>query len=241
MPPSACRKRSKTCGRNSGGCRCPCRSPRSPRPSSRARAAPGPGRPLGVNFTAFEQQVPDDLLQPLGIARNRAGIRIEHGLEPDALRVGRGPHRLDRVLDDAAAASTGCTSSRSLPEMMRETSSTSSTIWVSDVRVARHGLERPASLLAGQQAGLQHPRLADDRVQRRPQLVRQRGQELVLQPAGGPGNSSRRCRSSSARCRSLMSRAIFEAPTTVPCSSRIGETLKETATRPPSFRSRTVS
>ena len=39
----------------------------------------------------------------------------------------------------------------------------------------------------------------------------------------------------------VMSRAIFEAPTTVPASSRIGETLSEIGSRLPSFRCRMVS
>ena len=45
------------------------------------------------------QQVPDDLLQPVGVAgdeRRRAG---RARLEADALGVGGGPHRLDRRLD----------------------------------------------------------------------------------------------------------------------------------------------
>ena len=41
--------------------------------------------------------------------------------------------------------------------------------------------------------------------------------------------------------RSVMSRAIFEAPTIVPSPSRIGETVSEMSTRLPSLRRRTVS
>ena len=44
-------------------------------------------------------QVPDDLLETVGIAEDRAGPRIEDGLDLDALGVGRRPHRVQRGLD----------------------------------------------------------------------------------------------------------------------------------------------
>ena len=50
-----------------------------------------------------------------------------------------------------------------------------------------------------------------------------------------------RARVSSKRRRSLMSRAIFEAPTTRPVESLTGETVSDTSTRRPSFVTRTVS
>ena len=43
------------------------------------------------------------------------------------------------------------------------------------------------------------------------------------------------------RDRSVISRAIFEAPTISPCSFRIGETVSEIVSRVPSLRCRTVS
>ena len=50
--------------------------------------------------------------------------------------------------------------------------------------------------------------------------------------------ASSRSRSSSARLRSVMSLAIFEAPTIVPSASRIGETVSETSMRRPSLVTR---
>ena len=76
------------------------------------------------------QQVPHDLLQPIGIARDRTDARIEDGLEAHALGVGGRLHGRHGVVDDAGS-STGCTSSRILPETIRDTSSTSSMICVS--------------------------------------------------------------------------------------------------------------
>ena len=51
---------------------------------------------------------------------------------------------------------------------------------------------------------------------------------------------SRRC-ISSARLRSVTSRATFEAPTTAPALLRTGETVSEMKTRRPSFPMRSVS
>ena len=53
--------------------------------------------------------------------------------------------------------------------------------------------------------------------------------------------ASSRSRSTSARFRSVMSRATFAAPMIVPSASRIGETLSETSMTRPSFVSRWVS
>ena len=79
-----------------------------------------------------------------------------------------------------SGSSTGCTSSRILPETIRDTSSTSSTICVSHVAL-RSSVSRPrAALSPRQDAAAQQPRVADDRVERRAQLVREHGEELVL-------------------------------------------------------------
>ena len=54
-------------------------------------------------------------------------------------------------------------------------------------------------------------------------------------------SASLRRMASSARFRSVMSRAIFDAPTTFPAVSRIGETVSDTSMSCPSLRFRTVS
>ena len=84
------------------------------------------------------------------------------------------------ALSTTSGSSTGCTSRRILPETIRETSSTSSTICVSDGGVALEGFEAARRLLAGQHPAAQQPRVADDRVERRAQLVREHREELVL-------------------------------------------------------------
>jgi hypothetical protein len=51
-----------------------------------------------------------------------------------------------------------------------------------------------------------------------------------------------KCRASrSSRRASVMSRTVFEAPTTSPSGASIGETVNETSMRRPSLRMRTVS
>ncbi len=47
--------------------------------------------------------------------------------------------------------------------------------------------------------------------------------------------------SSAVDARSVMSRAIDETPTTLPASSRMGDTEREMEIRRPSLRTRTVS
>ena len=80
--------------------------------------------------------------------------------------------------------STGWTFSRILPDTMREMSSTSSTICVSDVALRSIVSIAFSLLVRRDDAGPQHARVAEDGVERRPQLVREAGEEIVLDPAG---------------------------------------------------------
>lgn len=52
-----------------------------------------------MNFTAFEQ-VPDHLLQPVGVAVDADGHRIADDLQLDPLSFGRGAHRFHRGGND---------------------------------------------------------------------------------------------------------------------------------------------
>ena len=83
---------------------------------------------------------------------------------------------------------------------------------------------------------------AEDGVERGAQLVGERGQEFVLHAVGrfglGPGRLGGGEQPLPLRLgllASVMSRAIFAAPTIVPSASRIGETLSETSMTRPSF------
>ena len=85
--------------------------------------------------------------------------------------------------------------------------------------------------LDSQELGMSHGRR-----QRIVDLVRSRGGET-----GGIRRVSRSRMAASASLRCVMSRAIDDAPTTLPSASQIGDTATETSTRRPSFRIPTVS
>lgn len=64
--------------------------------SSRTCTSPS----LGREFHRIRQQVPDDLLQSIGIAGDRCGARIENRLHTNLLGIRRGAKGLDGVGDD---------------------------------------------------------------------------------------------------------------------------------------------
>ena len=53
-----------------------------------------------MNFTAFGEEVPDDLLQPGCVPHDQPHVGVEPSLQPDALRVGRRSHHVHRLLHD---------------------------------------------------------------------------------------------------------------------------------------------
>ena len=137
--------------------------------------------------------------------------------------------------------STGRTSRRSLPVMMRETSSTSliscSCSLAFRSMVSSTAGRRSASI----SAGAQHLRVAEHGVERRPQLVRERGEELVLQPVGRLGlvpglgqRASRRARSRRSISTSPSSsedRLIDEVEERMPRRRRSGRDSRMSAER----------
>ncbi len=56
--------------------------------------------PLRRELHGIRQQIPHDLLQPVGIARYRADAWIDNYLQADLLRIGRRLHRRDGVVHD---------------------------------------------------------------------------------------------------------------------------------------------
>jgi len=47
----------------------------------------------------IRQQIPNDLLQPVCVAGNHRGRGVEMSFDPDPLRVSRGTHNVNRILD----------------------------------------------------------------------------------------------------------------------------------------------
>ena len=115
-------------------------------------------------------QIPDDLLQPARIAGHGSDARIDDRLNPYAFGVGGGLDRGDRVVDDErqldrlhVQANLARHDARHVEHVLH------------DLRqprgVALERLEPARGLLARQDAAAQQPRVADDRIERRAQLV----------------------------------------------------------------------
>ena len=141
--------------------------------------------PLGRELHRVRQQVPDDLLHPIGVGGDdqRVVHRLDRDGDPLALRGRR--HRLDRrrhCLGDLGRA-----------QAQRQLAADDARD-VEDV-LDQRGLRPRVALDDGQAAvdlgrrvaPAQRLRPAEDRVQRRAQLVRDHGQELVLGAAGQLG------------------------------------------------------
>ena len=125
------------------------------------------------------QQVPDDLLQAAGIAGDRSGRRVEDAIQPDVLGDGRRRHRLDRRVDERERMQR----LQVEPELARVDAAHVEQVVDElrlDPRVALDGLEAGQHLLGAAGGDAQHLGPAEDGVERRAQLVRQRGQEVVL-------------------------------------------------------------
>ena len=126
------------------------------------------------------EQVPDDLLQPAGVAGDRRDPGLDHPLDGDALRLRRGLRAVERRFDHVAAGRPAAPRRLSLPAMMRETSSRSSMSWAS-VFVLRSIIPTARAVVGRVELlGAQQLRPDEDRAQRRAQLVRDHGDELVL-------------------------------------------------------------
>ncbi len=129
------------------------------------------------------QQVPEDLLQPSAVAPDHALDR-SLDLERDPFGLGRRPHALERLFErsrdeqrpDFQPHFSG-RDPRDVEQVLHQL--------VLDDGVALDDLDGPRPLFERQRVGPQHPRVAEDRVQRRAQLVRQRRHELVLHAVGG--------------------------------------------------------
>ncbi len=181
---SAWLNRSKTWGRKSGG---------MPRPVSETRVcdlrlaalerhldAPAARRELD----GVRQEVPDDLLQAIGVAGDRPGVGIQMSDELEALGVDRGPYRVQRRGDHGGEVDR----TRLDPELPGHDPG-----HVQEV-LDHPGLGTgvPLDHLEGvgprrlvERSGPEQVDPAEDRVERGAELVRERGDELVLAPGGG--------------------------------------------------------
>ena len=125
------------------------------------------------------QEVPDDLLQPARVGGQRADAEIEVAGQPDAFAVGRGTHRLDRRVDDRRRIHGA-----DLEEQLSGIDAARVEQVLDELRlharVALDRLQTPHDVRFVLAADAKHLAPAEDRVERRAQLVRERREELVL-------------------------------------------------------------
>ncbi len=162
-----------------------CRSPRTRRAGPRAAGASGHVPPAGVNLTALESRFQATCCSRLA-SPETGPTRGIHGRSrrrtPLASAAGRTVAMA--LLDDRGHLRRAGRSSVSLPVTIRETSRTSSTIWVSHFALRSSVTIAAVGLTARDDSRPQQLRVADDGVQRRAQFVREHGQELVLESIG---------------------------------------------------------
>ena len=142
--------------------------------------------PRPVNLTALVSRFHSTCCRRSGSPEIGPTPGIEDGLDADALGIRGRLHRRDRVVDDHrqlhrldVQADLARDDPRHVEHVLDDLGQ--------PVGVALEGLEAARQLVAGQQPAAQQPRVADDRVERRPQLVRQHRQELVLHAVGVAG------------------------------------------------------
>jgi hypothetical protein len=134
-------------------------------------------------FDRIGEQVPDDLLQAIGVAHGHRRPYVQPGHEPDSLCRRRRLHDFHRRRDDRGEVDVGDAQSQlsgddagDLEQVLDETRLRA--------RVAFDALQctRLRGLVHGR--GAEHPRPPEHRVQWRAQLVGERREEFVLQPVG---------------------------------------------------------
>ena len=132
-------------------------------------------------------QVPDDLLDAVGIAQDPvllAGMVVEAHL--DLLAFGGEAHRVHRGPDHGGERRR----LQGQPELAGDDARDVEQV-VDQLGLRRHvaldHLESAVGPIGVESPGAQEPRPAHDRRERRPELVRERRQKLVLHPVGFPG------------------------------------------------------
>ena len=128
------------------------------------------------------QQVPQHLLQPFRIARDGRRLRIQDRLDPHALRLrgrGDGVDRAPHDFGELHGLNVQSNLARHDPGDVEHV--------LDDLRQGRgvplDGRDRLLLLVRGDHAGPKHPRVAQNRIQRRPQLMREARQKVVLDAA----------------------------------------------------------
>ena len=137
---------------------------------------------LGRELDGVREQVPDDLLQAIGIRHDGPGL-VEHDAEVDRLR-GRGrPQRGDGGGDDRRRVHLLQRDPKPAGDDTREDEEVLDELG-ERVGVALDRFERARLAVGVEPAAAQPPDPAHQRIERRAQLVRERAEKLVLRAAG---------------------------------------------------------
>jgi hypothetical protein len=129
----------------------------------------------------ISEQVAQHLREPVGIARHRR-LRLDLRAEGEAALLGDWTHRLHHALGQGRQLDRGKLQRKLAGDDPRDVEQILDELHL-DPRVALHGLQGALALLGRELAAAQEPHPSQHRVQRRAQLVRHGGDELVLEPA----------------------------------------------------------
>jgi hypothetical protein len=147
---------------------------------------PGWARELAPSreLDGVREEVPHDLLEPIGVPEHRPGGGVEAGRKTEALRVEGGVHRVDRRADDRGEVDgarlhpeTSGHDARDVEEVLDHPGL--------GAGVALDDLQRVIAPRLVEAAAPEELDPAHDGVQRRAELVGERGHELVLAPGRG--------------------------------------------------------
>ena len=141
-----------------------------PDPDTRARR---------TELDGIGEEVPDDLLQPIGIGKERTSIRIEGGVQLDILRVRHALDRLDGRLDDGHRIDLSAFNPQLARDDARDVEEVLDQLR-KEFRVPLDHLKPSCGADRILESDPQHAGPSQHRRERRAQLVRDHRQEMVL-------------------------------------------------------------
>ena len=134
----------------------------------------------------IRQEIPDDLLQTLRVARDGHARPIDGGLQLDALR-GRGRrHCFQRILNYACEIDRPHVQAKLAGDDPRDIEDIADELFL-ELGISLDRLEDRGETLRANRSPSQHLRISQHRIERRAQLVGEGGQKFVLEPIRGLG------------------------------------------------------
>ena len=144
----------------------------------------------GRELYGIREQVPNDLLQTVGVSQNRFRLAFEYGCQLDLLRIRRGPYGIDRRFDNLGQLDGTSVQPNFPADDARNFEND-----IDELRlgpgIAIDNLDRVNNSILVEASAAQHVGPSHDRVQRRAQFMRNGSHKLVLDPIGGLGFGAR--------------------------------------------------